>query len=157
MEQEIAPRFGGETYRKILVLAVVTPKHSAEVERILSHTAWQPHIAGSVDEGLKALRSLPVSVVLCEDRLPDGKWLDLLRETERLCPRPEVIVLSECADTALWGEVLNCGGYDVLATPLEPRELYALIPMAWRRSAGTAEKSTSPAAEQDSTRELTEV
>ena len=86
----------------------------------------------------------------------DGKWLDLVRETEHLSPRPQTIVLSPCADATLWGEVLNCGGYDLLAMPLEPSELYAVVPMAWRQWAGTAKTSNTPAAAGSLTRERAE-
>ena len=99
-------------------------------------------MVSSIHEAVQALQSLSISVVLCEDTLPDGKWLDVMRETERLCPHPQTIVLSPRADTTLWGEVLNCGGYDLLPMPLEPHEVYAVIPMAWRQCVGTAELST---------------
>lgn len=131
----------------IFILAVVTPRRSAEIKRVLSHTRWQTHVVSSIHEAVQALRCLPVSVVLCEDRLSDGKWLDFMRESEQLCKCPETIVLSECAGSTLWGEVLDCGGYGVLALPLDPREVYEVIPMAWRRFVGTTERSLTRAIE----------
>jgi DNA-binding NtrC family response regulator len=86
--------------------------------------------------------------VLCEDTLADGTWLDVLRQAEHLCPRPQTIVLSPHADATLWGEVLNCGGYDLLPMPLEPHEVYAIIPMAWRHcvdAASTSKRTASGA------------
>ena len=157
MNQETATKPGDDTHQNIFILAVVTPKHSAEVERILSHTRWQMHSVPSIHEAMQALQSLPISVVLCEDTVCDGKWLDLVRETEHQSPRPQTIVLSPCADATLWAEILNCGGYDLLAMPLEPRELYAVVPMAWRRWAATAKTSNTPAAAESLTRELTNV
>ena len=111
----------------------------------------------SLQEARQALGSLPISVVLCEDTLSDGKWLDLVRETEHLSPRPQTIVLSTCADATLWGEVLNCGGYDLLAMPLEPREVYAIVPMAWRQCAGTDKTSNTLTVAENVMRELAEV
>jgi len=38
------------------------------------------------------------------------------------------------ADEVLWAEVLNLGGYDVLAKPFNSNEFIRVISMAWRRS-----------------------
>jgi DNA-binding response OmpR family regulator len=147
MKQDTAPNLHGDTQHGISILAVAAMKESSEIERILSHTRWQSHVVHSTHDAKQVLRSLPISVVLCEHRLPDGTWLDLMRETEQYGRRPQVIVLSEFADTALWAEVLNRGGYGLLATPLEPREVYALVPIAWRRSNNIAARVTMPVAE----------
>src|SRR5262245_34172609 len=60
-------------------------------------------------------------VIICERELPDGTWKDLLDFGRN------VIVVSRIADESTWTEVLNRGGYDVLASPLEERDvLHAL-------------------------------
>jgi hypothetical protein len=41
--------------------------------------------------------------------------------------------MADKQDRRLWADVLSCGGYHVLVTPLNAREVYTLIPMAWRR------------------------
>ena len=157
MKPENASKLGDDKECGISILAVVTPNHSSEVDRILSHTRWRTHVVSSFHEAAQALRTLPISVVLCEDRLPDGKWLDVMQETERLNPRPQTIVLSRCADASLWGEVLNCGGYDLLALPLEPKEVYAVIPMAWRHYVSTAQSNPPRDCERNFPCELAEV
>ena len=63
-------------------------------------------------------------VVICERSLPDGEWKDLLGKTPRL------IVTSHAADEALWAEVLNLGGYDVLAQPFDEQEVRRVLTMA---------------------------
>jgi len=147
MSKQSVTVLGGDAQLRISILAVVPPDKAAAIERILSHTRWQIKIVHSINEAMKALRSLPIHVVLCEHRLSDGTWMDMLRETEDLCPRPETIVLSASADSALWGEVLNCGAYDLLATRLEAREVYAVVPMAWRQCHRKAEKILAPVAQ----------
>lgn len=131
----------------ISVLAVVPSERWAEVKRILSHTRWQLRLVNSLYEAVQVMQDFPAAVVLCERRLPDGTWLDVLREAKRISPSPQTIVLSEAPDSAFWAEVVNYGGYDVLATPLEPKELYALVPMAWRYWSSVAEESPVSAAE----------
>jgi len=56
-------------------------------------------------------------VVFCERDLPDGTWKDLLDFGRNL------IVVSRVADESFWTEVLNRGGHDVLASPLEERDI----------------------------------
>jgi len=65
-------------------------------------------------------------VVICERSLPDGDGKDLLGKTPRL------IVTSDAADEALWAEVLNLGGYDVLAQPFDEQEVRRVVAMAGR-------------------------
>ena len=134
MTQKTAPTPCGKAHEAISILAVVAVGKSAEIERILSHTRWQLHLVHSIREAIQVLQSLPISVVLCADRLPDGRWLDILSGTAKLFPRSQTIVFSASADMALLKEVLDSGAYDLLATPLRPRDVYALVPMAWRQS-----------------------
>ena len=44
---------------------------------------------------------------------------------------PQLIVADRLADDALWAEVLNLGGYDLLMTPFEPEEVWRVVSMAW--------------------------
>jgi DNA-binding response OmpR family regulator len=63
-------------------------------------------------------------LVICERSLSDGDWKALLGKTPRL------IVTSRVADEALWAEVLNLGGYDVLSQPFDEFEVRRVVAMA---------------------------
>ena len=62
-------------------------------------------------------------------------------ETGRICWQrwpgfralPLLIVTSRLADAYLGAEVLNLGGYDVLAKPFKSAEFIQVMSMAWRR------------------------
>lgn len=154
MNLKMAPRIGSRAQDVISVLVVVTAERSAEIGRILSHTRWKTEVVHSVREGVQILRTSSISLALCEDRLSDGRWLDLVRETLHLRPRPKIIVFSSSASLALWEDVLGAGAYDLLAAPIDPRELYTVIPSAWRRLHGIAEKMTAAASEAKPVHEL---
>ena len=64
-----------------------------------------------------------ISIVFCERDLPDGTWRNILEHLWSAGERPLLIVTSRTADEWLWAEVLNLGGYDVLAKPLEGKEV----------------------------------
>ena len=124
----------------IYVLAVVAPKDAGEIASIVAQTPWQLRIAHSIADAIQAARTLPISVVMCEDELADGIWLDLVSEIESVSPTPCTVVLSASSDRRLWAEVLSCGGYDLLARPLVADEIYEVVPMAWRHSKSSTEK-----------------
>ncbi len=67
----------------------------------------------------------------------------MLHELDGLRVRPNLIVTSRLADEGLWAEVLNLGGYDVLAQPFDAEEVYRVVFLAWdewkRRAIGTLE------------------
>jgi hypothetical protein len=73
-----------------------------------------------------------ITVVVCDSGLPDGGWKDLLAYSADAPNGPALIVTSQTADEALWAEVLNLGGYDVLAQPFDQLEVTRVICSAGR-------------------------
>ena len=62
-------------------------------------------------------------------------WHDFIEIAGAAPRRTCVIVTDPFADEALWAEVLNVGGFDVLAQPLDPIEVNRTVEAAFRRSA----------------------
>ena len=91
----------------------------------------------AVSDFLRHMRSLAARVVVCEREMPDGSWKDILEIVCSLRPAPPSIVTSRLADERLWAEVLNLGGYDVLAKPLDQEELRRSLSLAWQHGAET--------------------
>ena len=56
----------------------------------------------------------------------------MLRYTSHAPNGQVLIVTSHAGDDALWAEVLNLGGYDVLAQPFDPSEVARVITSAGR-------------------------
>src|SRR6516164_5189102 len=48
-------------------------------------------------------------IILCECKLPDGNWTEILNRIEDVAGQPLLIVTSRVADVSLWAEVLNLG------------------------------------------------
>ncbi len=115
------------------------------LDGIFQQTRWRLYSAHAFREASDFLREHPAAVVVCERSLPDGTWLDLYRLAGSLSTPPKVIVTSDDADDSLWAEVLNLGGYDVLAKPFDRSEVTRIISLAWlhwkespRKAAGSA-------------------
>jgi DNA-binding response OmpR family regulator len=81
---------------------------------------------------MECLQRNPVQVVMTETHVPRWNWRKVLSDLRRLARPPQLIVTSRTADESLWAEVLNVGGYDVLARPLEPEEVERVVAAARR-------------------------
>lgn len=106
------------------------------LRQLLSQGRWRLREARSFREALAALRQNPVAVLVSECDLPDATWQDVWRSLELQPNPPAMIVTSRFADDRLWSEVLNLGGYDVLAKPFAPDEVRRVVSMAawdWQR------------------------
>jgi DNA-binding NtrC family response regulator len=116
-------------------VSVLAIGHSVEFEKslldIFSHSKWKIHFAGSIRESRRLLIEEQISVVLCEHTLTDGKWVNVLHEIEMSGQNPRLIVASASADDAMWAEVLNLGGYDVLEMPFQHQEVTRVLSLAW--------------------------
>ena len=107
----------------------------------------------TISAAKSALKQGHVSIVLCEYDLSPGSWKELLDFADGLPAPPLVIVTSRVADERMWAEVLNLGGYDVLAKPLNNEEVIRTVTSAWslwlhrfQLRAGSARKAGGSAA-----------
>lgn len=117
----------------ITVLAVASSKDDLRsLQDILEAERWKVNTAQSCGEALRAMADETPAVVACENQLPDGDWKDLFNLLNSLGDPPPVVVMSRNADENLWAEVLNLGGYDVLAKPFERAEVSRVVEMASR-------------------------
>jgi DNA-binding NtrC family response regulator len=66
-------------------------------------------------------------VVLTEARLPDGDWRDVMTAVAEVSVASTVVVTHAFADDRLWADVLESGGYDVLAQPFFCPEVQRVI------------------------------
>ena len=106
------------------------------LRRVLPPSNWAVFKARTCSEARDLLREAEIQVVVCERDLPDGGWKDLLEHVAAAARVPCLIVTSRLADELLWAEVLNLGGYDVLAKPLDAEEAARVIELAhqhWER------------------------
>jgi DNA-binding response OmpR family regulator len=103
---------------------------------------WNIHEAHDVQDVEQFFRSGRAEVILCHSSLADGSWKDILERVSDLPSPPHLVVTSETADEFLWAEVLNLGGYDVIAQPFwKPEVVRTLNSALWRRTGPAAAAS----------------
>ncbi len=90
---------------------------------ILESSGWILYEAHDLASALALLPQLEAGVVLCDQFLPRGTWIDLLDRIRPLTIAPSFIVASRCADERLWAEALNLGAWDVLQKPFRRSEV----------------------------------
>jgi len=127
--------------RDVLFIGSSTHEHEA-LRQILTDSPWKLQGAFTAGDGLGLLRTArrDIFVVICEHRLPDGDWKDVLAALDEMPQRPALIVTSRLADERLWAEVISLGAFDLLlGSPFRPEEVLRATDSAWRasRSAGT--------------------
>ena len=102
------------------------------LERIFWHSKWNLQQAEVLGRARLLIEESTAGLVICDQCLPDGNWRDVLHELRRRPLEPLLIVASRLADDRLWAEVLNLGGFDVLATPFHTDEVLRAVRLASR-------------------------
>ena len=101
------------------------------LRRMFDDANWRLFTAHTCKEGMAQLDHEQIPIVICEAQLADGSWKDLLSRLAPILEPPRVIVASDRADERLWSEVLNLGGFDLVATPFRQVEVGYAIGSAW--------------------------
>jgi DNA-binding response OmpR family regulator len=120
-------------FQRVVNVLLISPfdEDHQHIRDILKHSNWQQHSARTQKEAFDYLRENVAPVAICESELPDGTWRDVLSSFSQMqCP-PLLVVTSRMADEQLWSEVLNLGGYNVLAKPLNTKEVFHVAGTAW--------------------------
>jgi DNA-binding NtrC family response regulator len=101
------------------------------LRRILSGVPYQIVTAETHHDALQYLREGRASIVICESNLPDGTWRDVLNFIRNSSEQPLFIVTPAVSDGHLWAEVLNLGGFDVIAKPFRAAEVLHVLQTAY--------------------------
>ena len=100
--------------------------------------------AQSFSTAKRLLESQNVFLVICERDSPPTTWIECLDYIQSLPTPPFLIVTSRLADERLWAEVLNLGGWDVLAKPFDDREVLRTVRSTMERYRYSGEVIAKP-------------
>ena len=115
------------------VLATGSEQCNRELFRILRHSRWTVACVRTLSESKAHLSHGWRGVLICEEKLPDGTWKDMLAHALRLPWPPPLIVAAPHANDALWMEVLETGGYNLIGKPFSESEVFQIVSAAWLR------------------------
>jgi DNA-binding response OmpR family regulator len=126
----------------ILSISAVPEDHYS-LSYILNESHWRIVKSRTCREAITRLSRRYMPVVICASDLPDGTWRDVLDQISTLAQPPVLIVTSRLADDYLWGEVLNLGGYNVLAKPFRESEVKHVVAGLWMNERRTVHEAAA--------------
>jgi DNA-binding NtrC family response regulator len=100
---------------------------SATLPGIIQQSGLQPIAIGTIRHLRSYRLNSAISLLLCEDRLPDGTFRDALNVLRGMERRTPVIVFSRIAEWENYLEAVRCGAYDCLRYPFRAGELQRII------------------------------
>lgn len=134
--------------RRIVLFVSSNDEDHRALIHILPPAGWSMDSAFCCVEAMKLLEVEFAPVVIVERDLPDGNWKTLHNRLIQMPFPPKLIVTCRLADERLWAEVMNLGGFDVLAQPFCAGEVLRSINSAcsrwddeWRKAHGEIEKT----------------
>lgn len=130
-----------------LTLLSVSPLEEDHVslQALVNQSTCEMFKARNLMAAFSLLQQRDIPVVLCEQELTPGTWIDLLENITRLPNPPFLIVTSRLADERLWAKALNLGAWDVLAKPFDSSEVKRCLKSAcqhWYDRVDTAASAT---------------
>lgn len=127
-KQWLVEHFGmGADSRCSLMAVLAAREDRAALQRIIGPSRWDLQWTGTCREAIDVFRRARPAIVICDRDLADGDWRQLWDILGRAPKPPMFIVTSRLADDALWAEVLNVGGYDLLLKPFRAEEVIRMV------------------------------
>ena len=123
-----------ENHGNVRILAVVSSGIEGQIQRHLSSPDMSAVFVSRAEELGHLVRNGEVyEVALLPATLPEGiDWWTIWGELAHLTRRPAILVYAHSANFHLWAEVLDAGGYDVVAEPFTREMLReAVLRAAW--------------------------
>ncbi|MGH6689538.1 MAG: response regulator transcription factor [Gammaproteobacteria bacterium] len=99
----------------------------ATYERLLRRQGCSVTAAGTIHDGLAALETGRVALVIADLRLPDGSGLAVVRAARERANGPPVIVVTGFASEQSRREALDAGATAYMAKPFSALALASLI------------------------------
>jgi DNA-binding NtrC family response regulator len=133
MNKQPALEKGSSTQRTTILIVSPLEEDHLSLQAIVGHpmySTWTLFNARDLVAAFALLQQHDIGVVVCEQELRPGTWIDLLKHFNAMPTAPSLIVTSRLADWHLWAKALSLGAWDVLAKPLNLSELIRSVQSA---------------------------
>ena len=85
--------------------------------KIMGQCGLAAFLASGVSESIRILNHEKICLVLCEDRMTDGNYKDILHAAENSRSKAPVIVFSPTGDWPDYFKAIRAGAFDYMAYP----------------------------------------
>ncbi len=121
-------------------------EHRDNLARTTSKCGLQPACCETFAAAELLIARQQLSIVLCEDLLPDGDFRAVIGETARCKPKLPVIVVSRVGDWDSCLAAMSAGAFDYVAFPPNPGEVERILYAALSESRCSSRAVAQPAA-----------
>jgi len=94
------------------------------LNKALSKKNYPVIVSHSGAEALEVVRQQEVDLILLDNKLPDRKGLEILREIKRDHPKVPIIIMTAFGTTETAIEAMRLGAFDYILKPFELDEIY---------------------------------
>jgi two-component system, NtrC family, response regulator PilR len=108
------------------MLAICSSESRLVVESAISRWSLEVGWCSNLQEARRSLRRGTHSLILCEAKLPDGTYQDVIQLLEHKLSQVRVIVMSE-AESEDYDEAIRLGVFDVIASPCRRTDVQWII------------------------------
>jgi DNA-binding NtrC family response regulator len=98
---------------------------------VFRDAGWQLVIADNSTSAIMRQQNEAWPIILYERELTGRGWRQAVSLFSRLSPRPCVVLLSCSSDKNLWDELVRCGGFDLLRTPVDRDAVLQTVRAGW--------------------------
>jgi DNA-binding NtrC family response regulator len=113
-------------------LAVIREGPGREsLQEVFREAGWKLAVAGNSASAIARQGKDPYPIILYEREMAERDWRQAVSIFSRLSPRPCVILLSRNSDKNLWDELVRCGGFDLLRTPVDRDTMTRTLRAGW--------------------------
>jgi DNA-binding response OmpR family regulator len=112
-------------------MKVVAHGSACALNQIFQKNGWEFITTEDLGEAREAIRSTPTPIVILDRDLAGPDWRPAVRRLASEPNAPSIILASHVVDDYLLEEVIQQGGYDVIAKPFREQEVTRAIEFAW--------------------------
>jgi len=109
------------------ILIIGTEANRNLVKSAISHWATQPVWCSTLREARDFLPDASLSLIFCEDTLPDGTYHDLLRTVGKPVKDRFVVISSTPDLDEIYDEATELGAFDVIASPCSRSDVQWMV------------------------------
>ena len=109
------------------VLTICSEGNRQAVQTAMSNWSLEVQSCSTVQEARTALRGGRHPVILCEDRLPDGSYEDILKLLGGKLERTRVVVMAATDLDECYRQAHALGAFDVIASPCQRTDVQWIV------------------------------
>jgi len=116
------------------------PENRKTLLRVFDGLSINTYVAPTIRDAIEVLASRSISMVFCEERLPDGPYSDLLTGIRATWSETQFVVMLCTGEWEEYLQAMRLGAQEVLRCPLRPTDIDLVLIQAMKRNELTEQR-----------------